>query len=122
MRKDIYMDVGKLSAQAGHAFEYALKTAQKNKPSLENRYCDKHNAGSKVVLETKKELDIFKVYFALQELDIPCSIVVDQGHQYPPHFTGEPIITGIGIGPCTKSEVHHVLKKFQVYKSKQENK
>lgn len=122
MRKDIYMDVGKLAAQSGHAFSDTLNVARQKNLTLEQKYQQKINAGSKVVLAAKKESDILHVYLQLKELNIPCSVVIDRNHIFPPDFDGTPIITGIGIGPCTKGQVRHILKKFQVYKEKKEMK
>lgn len=116
MRKDIQMSSGKLAAQAGHAYGDTLHQAEKIDPSRISNYRNEEKGGSKVLLAAKKERDLIKAYLQLKEEGIPCAIVVDRNHIHLPDFDGSPIITGLGVGPCTQSEVKHILKKFQVYK------
>jgi len=116
MRKDIQMSSGKLAAQAGHAYGDALHEAEKIDIERIKNYRNDSKGGSKVLLAAKKERDLIKAYLQLKEMNIPCSIVVDRNHIHLPDFDGSPIITGLGVGPCTQSEVKQVLKKFQVYK------
>lgn len=110
------MDSGKLSAQTGHAYADTIEEARKIDPDLVRNYRNEEKGGSKVTLAAKKESDLIKAYLQLKELGIPCSIVVDRNHVHLPDFDGSPIITALGAGPCTQSEVKHILKKFQVYK------
>lgn len=110
------MDVGKVAAQAGHAYTDTLKVAETINPELVKNYRNEFTGGSKVTLQTKKENDLIKSYLQLREMNIPCSIVVDRNHIHPPHFDGSPIITALGVGPCTQEESKKVLKKFQVFK------
>lgn len=116
MRKDIQMSSGKLAAQAGHAFGDALHESEKINKNAVLNYRNESKGGSKVMLAAKKESDLIKAYIQLKELNIPCSIVVDRNHIHLPDFDGSPVITGLGVGPCTKNESKQVLKKFQVYK------
>lgn len=111
-RTDIVMPIGKLSAQLGHGFDYTLYDALKNYPK---RYYDYHNdakGGSKVSMKVKNENKILLAYNKARELNLPCSIVVDRDHVFPPSFDGSPIITALGIGPCTKDEAKEITKKF----------
>lgn len=112
------MDAGKLSAQTGHAYGDTLKIAETINPELISKYRNDSFGGSKVTLAAKKESDLLKAYIQLQELGVPCSVVVDRNHIFPPDFDGTPIITALGVGPCTQEQVKKVLKKFQVYKTK----
>lgn len=100
------MPVGKLSAQAGHAYTDALSNSD---PTLFKEY---NKGGSKVTLKAKNEQQLLVAYYQVMDLGIPCAIVVDRTHILPPHFDGSPIITALGIGPCTKDEVKSITKKF----------
>jgi peptidyl-tRNA hydrolase len=78
-----------------------------------NRYLNKDNAGSKVVLSAKNENQLLKAYNLLKGEGVPCSVVVDSEHVLPPFFDGSPVVTALGVGPCEKGQVSHILKKFQ---------
>jgi len=109
------MPVGKLSAQAGHAFTDTVFSILDNPQhtNLLSRYLEKDNAGSKVVLSAKNENQLLKAYNLLKEEGVPCSLVVDSEHVLPPFFDGSPVVTALGVGPCEKQQVSHILKKFQ---------
>lgn len=107
------MPIGKLSSQAGHAYGDALAIASDNYPELYKNYRNHELGGSKVTLKAKNENQLIQAYNQALEAGIPCAIVVDREHILPPHFNGQPIITALGIGPCTKEQVKHITKKFQ---------
>lgn len=107
------MPPGKLSAQTGHAYADSLNVALEQKPELYKNYRNDSMGGSKVTLRSKNESQLIKAYNSALEAGIPCSIVVDREHVLPPDFNGEPIITALGIGPCTKEQVYHITKKFR---------
>ena len=113
IRKDLEMPAGKLSAQSGHAYTDVLDLASKETPQLANRYRNNDNGGSKVTLKAKNANQLIIAYEKLIDMGIPAVIIVDQEHIMPPHFNGEPIITALGIGPCTKGQVKQITKKFQ---------
>lgn len=110
------MPPGKLSAQAGHAYTDTLLQAQKTDPSLVADYRDRGKGGSKVTLRSKTLHKLLRAYNEIRDLGIPCTVVVDQNHILPPHFNGDPIITAIGVGPCTQDQVRHILKRFNCVK------
>lgn len=116
MRKDLEMSAGKLSAQSGHAYDDSIRNAQDSHPRLCQQYRDGINGGSKVTLEAKSVNALVKAYNQARSEGLPCAIVVDQNHIMPPHFTGEPIITALGIGPITKAQGKQILKKFRCVK------
>lgn len=107
------MPTGKLSAQSGHAYTDSLCCAIKQHPERVVDYMNPLKGGSKVTLVAKNSEQLLKAYFELQCLGIPCAIIVDQNHILPPHFDGNPIITALGIGPCTKNECKQITKKFR---------
>jgi len=113
IRNDLEMPIGKLSAQAGHAYTDALCEARISHPEAYSKYRNRQSGGSKVTLKAKNESQLIAAYNQARQAGIPCSIIVDQNHILPPHFTGEPIITALGIGPCTKEQCRHITKKFQ---------
>jgi len=112
VRRDLEMPPGKLSAQAGHAYTDALMVALEQSPDVVNNYRDLDKGGSKVTLKSKNTNQLLTAYKKLIALNIPCALIVDQHHILPPHFDGSPVITALGIGPCTKEQCREVTKKF----------
>lgn len=113
IRGDLDMPPGKLAAQAGHAYTDSLFDAWITDPGLALSYRDRSSGGSKVTIKAKNQQQLIKAYAHAKELGIPCALIVDQHHILPPHFTGEPIITAVGIGPCTKDDCREITKKFR---------
>lgn len=107
------MPVGKLVAQAGHAYDYTLSLAEKIDPERAQRYKTHETRGSKVALSAKNQRQLVRAYEKLKELGVTCALVADSSHILPPHFLGQPIITALGVGPCTQKECREVTKKFQ---------
>jgi peptidyl-tRNA hydrolase len=107
------MPAGKLAAQSGHAFGDSFSIAQIISPKDAEDYRNPARGGSKVVLRAKNQNQLIKAYIQARQLGIPCALVVDQHHILPPHFNGQPVITALGLGPCTKEQVREVTKKFQ---------
>lgn len=109
------MPAGKLSAQTGHAFTDTLCKAL-DKPETANLFWDyrRGNAGSKVTLVAKNEAALHRILADAEAAGIPSALVTDEGHILLPHFTGEKIITAVGVGPCTKAQARPFLKKYQV--------
>ena len=107
------MTPGKLAAQAGHAYTDALMQAQDVDPELVARYRQAGKGGPKVTLKAKNLNQLLRAYNEAREAGLPCAVIVDQNHVMPPHFTGEPIITAVGIGPCTKEQCRQITKRYQ---------
>lgn len=106
------MPPGKLAAQAGHAYTDSLCNALATDTLRFDNYRNDEKGGSKVTLKAKNESQLITAYNKIRSLGIPCAIIVDREHILPPHFDGSPVITAIGIGPCTQDEVRHITKKF----------
>lgn len=106
------MPPGKLSAQAGHAYTDSLADAERIDPETVNAYRHAGKGGSKVTLKAKNVNQILKAYKAALEAGLPCALIVDAHHLLEPHFDGNPIITALGIGPCTREQCRHITKKF----------
>ena len=107
------MPVGKLSAQAGHAFEGSYSNAIKFHESKASKYRVNGIGGSKVTLKAKNENQLLRAYNEALEAGLPCIAIVDQEHILPPHFDGSPVFTAVGIGPCTKEEAKKITKRYQ---------
>jgi PTH2 family peptidyl-tRNA hydrolase len=115
---DMHLDPGKLGAQVGHAFGDSFRQLELKDPETAAAYRDRESGkgGSKVILEAKNAQHLINALNKARKLGLPCALIVDQHHIMLPHFTGRPIITAIGIGPCTKAQSREVTKKFQCVK------
>src|SRR3546814_18820593 len=70
-------------------------------------------SGSRIVLRAKNLSQVLRAHEAAHDAGLPCSLFEDAEHILPPDFTGEPVITGIGIGPATRPEMRAITKKFR---------
>jgi peptidyl-tRNA hydrolase len=107
------MPVGKTCPQAGHAYVDSYCSAVKTHPELAANYRNLAMGGSKVALKAKNHRQIIRAWGQALAAGLPCALVVDKTHILPPHFDGSPIITALGIGPCTKAKCREITKKFQ---------
>jgi peptidyl-tRNA hydrolase len=111
------MPAGKLSAQAGHAYGDSICNSRETHPEIYNAYrAVDGNGGSKVTLQAKNVNHLMRAYNEAIAYGLPCAIIVDREHILPPHFDGSPIITAVGIGPCTKIDAKNITKRFQCVK------
>jgi PTH2 family peptidyl-tRNA hydrolase len=113
VRNDLEMPPGKLAAQAGHAYTDALCTAQEIAPESAERYRIDGLGGSKVTLKAKNLNQLLRAYNEARAAGLPCAVIVDREHVLPPHFDGNPIITAIGIGPCTPAQARAITRRYQ---------
>jgi peptidyl-tRNA hydrolase, PTH2 family len=107
------MPPGKLASQAGHAYLNSFIDSGLKRPEI-NQFYQRDGIGTKVCLKAKNQDAILKAYEAAKEAGIPCSLIIDEHHIMPPHFTGDPIITALGIGPARKDEVRAFTKRFSL--------
>lgn len=107
------MSPGKLSAQAGHAYDDAIRAAQTSHPESFAKYRIDGEGGSKVTLEAKNEYQLLRAFNEARQAGLPCAVIVDREHIMPPHFDGSPIITAVGIGPVTQAEAKFITKRYQ---------
>lgn len=113
MRRDLHMQPGKLSAQAGHAYTDVLMNALHTDPDRVTHYRDNNKGGSKVTLKARNLNQLINALNEAIDAGIPAVPVIDSGHVIPgTDFDGTPIITAIGIGPCTQDQVRHITKRF----------
>lgn len=107
------MPSGKLAAQAGHAYLNSYLASLTSRPEIAVDY-QRDGIGTKVCLEASNEFRLLRAYEEAQRAGIPCALIIDQHHILPPHFTGDPIITALGLGPARAGEVRHITKKFNL--------
>lgn len=110
-RSDIYMDKHKLGAQLGHAFADSLVAAHQSNPALVEQYRGTGH-GKKTVMRAGDLKKLQRGWRDAKALGLPCIVVIDRGHKYPPDFDGEPIITAIGIGPVYEDQARDITKRF----------
>lgn len=108
------MPVGKLSSQTGHAYTDALWACYDQDPDRALRYRREEIGGSKVTIKAKNLTAIMRALRECEEAGIPHALITDRDHVLPPHFDGAPIVTALGIGPCTRNECRHITKRYQV--------
>lgn len=108
------MTPGKMASQACHAAKNCAIIAQLRDPELLQTYQGRDFIGTQIILKAKNEEAILKAYEAAKTAGLICSLVVDEHHIMPPHFDGNPIITALGIGPCTREDAHAITKRFGV--------
>ena len=110
------MSPGKMAAQAGHAFTETLHDARSNwhidsdEHQQYLRYIDER-PGTKVVLVAPDE-SFLRAIWQQAEKFIPTGPVIDSGHVMLPHFTGKPILTAVGFGPCTREQAAPFLGRL----------
>lgn len=118
IRDDLEMTDGKRLSQSGHAFTDSLASCKETHPEIYEKYrswSDKNsrNGGAKVAMKSRNESQLIIAFNLARKAGLPCSIVVDKGHIMLPHFDGSPIITALGIGPCSQEEALKITKRFQ---------
>lgn len=113
MRTDISMPPGKLASQAAHVCAQSLIEFLAQHPEMIPEFQRIGKSGSRIVLGTSKVNRILKAYELAEEAGLPCAKFEDGEHILPPDFTGEPILTGIGIGPAPREAMREITKKFR---------
>lgn len=109
------MSPGKLASQAGHAYLNSYLKAQIDDPETASLY-QADGIGTKICLRAKNLNQILQTYDLVKEAGIPCDLITDSGHVMLPHFTGEPIVTALGIGPARRDQIHHITKRLKLEK------
>jgi len=105
------MPPGKLAAQAGHAFLDTYLIALDSRPTAARAYrADGH--GTKVALRARCLDDLLRAHAVATRAGIPAALITDSGHILPPSFDGSPVVTALGLGPATRSEVRSITRRF----------
>ena len=107
------MDSGKIASQCGHAYLGAFINPANDPAILAEYHADyPHSPGTKVCLACKSLPALLRAEAEAQEAGISTFKVTDSGCAN--FFDGRPIVTALGIGPATKSQIQHITKRFQL--------
>lgn len=117
-RGDLQMPAGKLASQAIHASRLSLLKYLNSMPRDQRDeairlFIDLNTCGSAIALRAKNLDQLIKARDAAIDAGLPWALFSDSGHILPPHFTGEPIITALAIGPSQRHKIHPITKKFR---------
>ena len=112
MRKDLEMDAGKLAAQTGHAYAEAIEHASQQ--TIADYKGTGH--GTKITMTVDNLNQIKRIYSEARLAGIPVHLVIDRSHVILPHFTGQPIVTGVALGPVFKDEARFITKRGSLVK------
>jgi peptidyl-tRNA hydrolase len=110
---DLDMPPGKLASQAGHCCSQSLIQFLIRNPERLFEFAESGYSGSRITLKAKNEAQLRRAYEEARSFDLPCWLFIDKDHILPPHFTGAPIVTGLGIGPATREAMRPITKRFQ---------
>lgn len=106
------MQPGRLAAQACHAAKNCALLAQRHAPELLRIYQGPDFIGTQIILKAKNEAALQRALQEAEEAGLIASLITDQGNIYPGFSDGEPIVTALGIGPCTREQAHAITKRF----------
>lgn len=106
MRADLNAPVGKLMAQAGHAFVGCIAKLHELEVA---EYMD-NGQQPKIVLRAKNENELRRAHQACIEEHIPCYLVTDAGRTVFP----EPTVTCLGIGPVARKDLPRFVQRLQL--------
>lgn len=112
VRTDLGMSTGKMASQAGHAFLGAFIQCKDSNVLSEYHREFPNSPGTKVCLQVPDLPSLFRAENEAKEVGLPVFKVVDSGCSN--FFNGQPVVTALGIGPCTKEQVKHITKRFQL--------
>ena len=105
------MPPGKAASQAGHAF---LESFTQAPDDLKRAYLG-DGLGTKIVLVAPDEAALRLAYAAAIARGLPAALVIDSGHQMPPHFDGSDIVTALGLGPARRTSSRPIIAGFPLF-------
>lgn len=106
-----------MAAQACHAAKNCCILASQSDPNLLRLYQGPKFLGTQVILEAKNSFSLLRAQREALEKCLISSLVIDEDHVLLPLFDGSPIITALGIGPCTKQQADCITKRFELARS-----
>lgn len=109
VRDDIDIPVGKLIAQAGHAFATVVHQAHSTNPEILEQYFSVSQ--TKIVLKAKTLSQLMRAAEECKTAGINCFLVEDAGRT----VFNEPTITCLGIGPILASDLPKFVKKLRLF-------
>lgn len=109
------MTPGKMASQACHAAKNCVLLASRRDPELLRVYQGPDFIGTQIILKAKNEAAIRRAYEEAKAAGLITSLIIDKNHVMPgTAFDGQPIVTALGIGPCTKEQANQITKRFSV--------
>lgn len=109
------MTPGKMASQLCHASKNCLLLAERADPDLARLYQGPKFLGTQITLKAKNEAALRKAHDLAKEAGLITSLIEDEDHVIPgTAFDGNPIITALGIGPCTREQAHAITKRFEM--------
>jgi PTH2 family peptidyl-tRNA hydrolase len=106
------MSPGKIAAQAGHAYLGAFLLCQDPAILAEYHKDFPQSPGTKVCLAARNLAELLRVEQSAKIAGISTFRVVDSGCEN--FFGGKPIITALGLGPATKTQIHRITRKLKL--------
>lgn len=103
-----------MAAQACHASKNCAILASHHNPDLLRLYQGPAFLGTQVILKAKNQFALERAYREAKQADLITSLVIDEHHVLLPWFDGSPIMTALGIGPCTKEQAEFITKRFEL--------
>ena len=101
-----------MAAQAGHAFLGAFLQCQDASVLAEYHKDFPLSPGTKVCLKARSLPELLFVESAARTAGLSTFRVVDSGCEN--FFDGKAIITALGIGPATKTQIQPITKKLKL--------
>lgn len=112
------MSIGKLAAQAGHAYLDAFLEAARLNPGIAHLYLA-NGHGTKVCLAAPDEAALIAARDRAEMRNLPYALIIDSGHIHPPDFLDQPIVTALGLGPLTQRQARPITDRFNLMASKE---
>ena len=104
----------KMAAQACHASRNCAIHAAQHDPHLLKLFQGPNGLGTQIILKAKNTFALERALKEAQTAGLITTEIIDEHHIMPPFFDGNPILTAIGIGPCTKEQANHITKRFEL--------
>lgn len=108
VRKDIKMEVGKLSAQVAHASLMSYFETEKQDKKVAKEWLD--TGEKKIVLKVENEESLRKLHEAFKYKKIPSALVTDAGLTQLPPGT----VTALGVGPWSSRELNSLTSMLKL--------
>lgn len=104
-----------MASQLCHASKNCLLLTERADPSLARLYQGPKFLGTQITLSARNEDDLREAYALALETGLTASLIIDEDHVIPGTlFDGNPIVTALGIGPCTKAQAKKLTKRFRM--------
>lgn len=104
-----------MASQACHAAKNCVLLASRRDPALLRVYQGPDEIGTQIILKAKNEGALRRAQEAAEAAGLITNLVIDKNHIIPgTAFDGNPIVTALGIGPCTAEQAEAITKRFSL--------